>query len=151
MNVKAPLVIAACSFALGSCAWLDRLLHPAGGSGSPSAVVCAEKECRVAITVTNCVITVETPVLGIKKGNRDVDIIWQIRSKGAVFARENPIFFKGDRVEAARQFTLPKLLGEQEFRWRDANSSPGEFRYGVTVVDGGKACAPLDPIIINEM
>ncbi len=151
MNIKAPLAIAACSLVLGSCAWIEKLLHPSPSNTHPNAVVCKTKECLVRITVAACAITVDIPVLGIAKGNRDVDIVWEIRSEGAVFAREKPVFFKGDRAEAARQFSEPRLLADKKFRWRDANSSPGRFEYGITVVDNGKACAPLDPTVINDM
>lgn len=152
MNIKAPMVVAACSLVLGSCAWWDGFIHSQGAGNSAKAVVCKEKECRVAVTVTACAISVEPEVLGIAKGGRDIDIVWEIRSPGVTFARENAIFFKEkDRAAAARQFREPRLLDDRKFRWRDANTGPGEFHYGVNVIDNGKACAPLDPIVINEM
>lgn len=153
MNSKASLAIATCSLVLGSCAWWDGIFHSRGGGNAAKAVVCKEKECRVAITVSACAINVEPEVLGIAKGVRDVDIVWEItKSPGATFARENGIFFKEkDREAAAKQFRDPRRLDDKKFRWRDANSGPGEFQYGVNVIDNGKACKPLDPTIINEM
>jgi hypothetical protein len=153
MNFKAPLVVAACSLVLGSCAWWDRLTQPHGGGNAAKAVVCKEKECRVAVTVSACKITVDPEVLGIAKGVHDVDIVWEItKSPGVIFPRVNGIFFKEkDRAAAAKQFRDPRLLLEgKQFRWKDANIAAGEFQYGVTVVDNGKACT-LDPIVINDM
>lgn len=153
MNFKALLVVAACSLVLGSCAWWDRFIHPQGGGNAAKAVVCKEKECRVAVTVSACTISVDPEVLGIAKGVRDVDIVWEItQSPGVTFARENAIFFKErDREAAAKQFRDPKLLDEKKFRWRDSNSGPGKFDYGVNVVENGKACPTRDPTVINDM
>ena len=154
MNFKAPLMVAACSLVLGSCAWWDRFIHPGEGGHGTKAVICKEKECRVAVTVSACAISVEPYVLGIAKGVRDVDIVWEIvKSPGVTFPRENGIFFKEkDREAAARQFRDPRVLEDgKKFRWRNENSVHREFHYGVNVVDNGKSCPPLDPIIVDEM
>jgi hypothetical protein len=146
MNSKALLTMAACGFALGSCAWWE------GHAAEAKAVVCKEKTCRVAVTVNACKVSVDPDVLGIFKGVRDVEIVWEIKSQGAVFVRENPISFKPkDRDAAAKQFSSPALLDEKRFRWRDANSAPGQFHYEVRVIDKGTTCPPLDPTVVNEM
>ncbi|MGZ5032085.1 MAG: hypothetical protein ACXWAC_02715 [Usitatibacter sp.] len=152
MNLKAPLVVAACGLVLGSCAWWEQSSQPRASSYAPKAVVCRERECRVTVTVAKCTINVEPEVIGIAKGVHDVDIVWEIRSPGVTFAREHAVFFKEEfRAAAAKQFREPRLLDDRKFRWRDANTGPGEFHYGVNVVDNGIPCKPLDPIVINDM
>lgn len=153
MNFKAPLVVAVCGLVLGSCAWWDRATHEKGSGYAAKAVVCKEKECRVAVTVSACTIAVDPEVLGVAKGNREVDIVWEIvKSPGVVFPRDNAIFFKEKwRKAAAEQFRDPKLLHDKKFRWHNANSGPGEYHYGVNVIDNGRTCPPLDPVVIDEM
>jgi hypothetical protein len=153
MNFKAPMVVAACSLVLGSCAWWEGFIHPHGSGHTAKVVVCKEKECRVKVTVSACAISVDPESLGIAKGVHDVEIVWEIKnSPGVTFPRENAIFFKEkDRAAAARQFRAPRLRDEKTFSWLDANSGPGEFHYGVNVIDNGKACPTLDPIVINDM
>lgn len=150
MTSKAPLILAACGLVLGSCAWWEG--HAQGHGGASKAVVCKEKTCHVAVTVTACKITVEPDVLGISKTVRDVDIVWEIKSPGAVFVREDPIFFKPkDREAALKQFSRATWLDEKRYRMRDANSGPGQYYYGVKVIDKGTTCPPLDPSVVNEM
>jgi hypothetical protein len=116
-------------------------------------VVCKEKGCSVAVRVVACAITVEPEWLGVAKGNRDVEIIWEIRdSPGVTFAKDEPVFFKPqDRESAGKQFSSPKPYSGTRYRWLNANNAPGVYHYGLRVVDNGKACPPLDPIIIDEM
>jgi hypothetical protein len=152
MKIKAPLLVAILGLALGSCAWFDHDSRAAGKS-AVLGPVCKEKKCAVAVTVKACVITVDPSWLGLAKGVTDIEIEWQIRnSPGVAFARDGAIFFKEkDRAAAARQFRNGKLTESTKYSLWDANTAPGEFNYGVTVVDNGKLCPPLDPTIVNEM
>ena len=126
-----------------------------GGARPPRipADLCKQKECNVAVQVTKCTITVDPEWLGIAKGNRNVEIIWEIHgSPGVVFAEKDPVFFKPeDREAAAKAFREPKANSPTKYRWLNLNSGPGIYHYGVRVVDNGKACPPLDPVVIDEM
>jgi hypothetical protein len=147
MKAKALLPAAAATLLLTSCHWVH------GDDKAGVAKVCTKKDCYVAVTVRDCTIRVDPPTITIS-GNRDVEIFWDIvRSPGVTFAPQDAVFFKPDSIERARlQFSRPQLQKENtRFRWLDANNAKGEFNYGVRVVQDGKACPPLDPIIINDM
>ena len=117
----------------------------------PSAGVCKQKQCMVTVRVAACSITLDPDWLGVAKGNRDVEIIWEIRgSPGVVFAKGDAIFLK-DPAVVGKHFREPKAPGDTKYRWLHANSGPGIYYYGVRVVDNGKACPPYDPVIIDEM
>lgn len=153
MKIKAPLLLAVLGVLLGGCAWWEhQFSHPTGATAIRGPV-CKQKECLVTVTVSACRIKVDPDWLGIAKGNYDVDIVWEIRnSPGVTFAKEHAIYFKEkDRAAAARQFREPRLLDDRKFRWRDANTGPGEFHYGVNVIENGKSCPPLDPSVVNDM
>ena len=152
MNAHAIGSIAVAAVLLAGCC-----LAPRGEGGSAgdrvTAAICKEKECKVAVRVAACTITVDPEWLGVARGNRDVAIVWEIRnSPGVTFAKEGPIFFKErDREPAARQFSKPQPMGDTTYRWTMANNSPGVFHYGIRVVDNGRACPPLDPTIVADM
>jgi hypothetical protein len=150
MNNKMLWSIAVVGLVVAGCC-----LAPRGQGSEPpiQAAICKEKECVVAVQVAACAIRVNPDWLGVAKGNRDVEIVWEIRnSPGVTFAKEDPIFFKDRyREAAARQFREPKALSDTKYRWQNANSAPGVYHYGVRVVDNGRACPPLDPVIVDEM
>jgi hypothetical protein len=151
MDHKALLsTVLVATLATGCC------LLPRGDRGPKDHVtagLCKDRECKVAVNVAACVITVDPEWLGVAKGNRDVTITWEIQhAPGVTFAKEGGIFFKeADREAASRQFSKPGPAGEDKFRWSMANNQPGLFHYGVRVVDNGKPCPVLDPTIVAEM
>jgi hypothetical protein len=116
-----------------------------------STYKCFEKErCRVTVVVTACSatgITTEPYTLRVTRRLRDVPIVWTLRAPpGFTFAKE-AVFFKNEDL-AAKQFTASKS-GSHEFVWRDANTTPGRFPYGIKLRHEGKDCV-LDPIVIND-
>jgi hypothetical protein len=105
----------------------------------------------VAVHVSACRITVDPEWLGIARGNREVDITWEIRnSPGVVFASEAPIFFKNMEV-AAKAFRDARAEGGTRYRLRHNSVGPAIYHYGIRVVDNGRTCPELDPSIIDEM
>jgi hypothetical protein len=147
MNKKALGAVAIAGFLVNGCH-----AQPTRPQ-SATTDICKQKSCLVTVRVAKCDITVEPEWLGVAKGNRNAEIVWEIRdSPGVTFTKDEPIFFKKEDVEAAaRQFSEPKVLGPTKYRWLNTNSAPGTYHYGVRVIDNGKTCPPLDPIIIDEM
>lgn len=150
MKFKASLLVSVFSLLLGSCAWWD-----AHGDGKPVAKgpICKEKKCRVVVTVAACKIVVNPDWLGLAKGVTDIEIVWEIeKSAGVTFAGTGAVFFKEkDREATARQFRGAQLVDDKKYRMTALNTARGEYHYGVTVVENGKQCPPLDPIIVSDM
>lgn len=144
-NVPAVLIAA---LVLSSCAWLHDGKETKAGS-----LKCGKgDECRALVTVKDCAITLSVDRIVIPRDNKDVTIAWEIKdSPGVVFA-ENGVFFKPQSLAAARkQFKPVRSRTPGRFEWIDLNTAPGTFHYGVSVIERGKACAPLDPIIVNDI
>jgi hypothetical protein len=117
----------------------------------PTAEVCRQHQCLVAVQVSACRVTVDPDWLGIARGNHDVEIVWEIRnSPGVTFSRDEPVFFKSKEL-ASKAFTNPKGEGGTRYSWHHVSTGPAVYHYGVRVVDNGRACPPLDPSIIDEM
>ena len=140
--------------------WLPGLLISIGllGCGTdprvhPSMVGCNPGgNCKVAVTVNNCVITVDPDPLPVPDRQRVKSIDWDIASSdGYVYVfRSNGIVFK----ESNDEFDEPELSNNgKKFTWRDKHSVAGDYRYSVNVARTGKDpkdCLTLDPVISNQ-
>lgn len=108
------------------------------------ALFCPEHECKVLVRVEeNCRVRAE-PYYLVMAGKGETTIVWQI--KEGEFA-PNPIRWK--QAWAERVFT-PEKSSPTEVRFKN-NRTIGVFNYGIAVMQGGKACAELDPTGINDM
>jgi hypothetical protein len=149
------IALAVCAaFLLSSCAWWNEHVV-AQGTSAPRGEKRCEKgiACEATVTVKDCNITVSVDTIVVVRDNKDVVITWRLKdSPGVKFAKDG-IFFKAESLRAAeRQFRrVESKSPEDTFQWRDANTEPGKFKYGVKVIENGKECPPLDPIIINDI
>jgi hypothetical protein len=151
MNPRAlyPVIAATC-FAAG-CTLPSTLAK----SGAESYWLCDGKnKCEVSITVTSCTpdgISLDYPVIGVRKGTRKVDIIWTIADSRYEFAKKDGVKFKGS--EWPKEFDLPEG-NKNRYKWRDLNaldSGQRSYDYSVTIVNAdGSACATKDPTVIND-
>jgi hypothetical protein len=155
------IVLALCTaFLLSSCAWWNQVTggNDSTSSNGPGRGIAGEKHCKKGddcgadVFVKDCVITVSVDKLIVARDNKDVFITWTLKdSPGVKFAKDG-IFFKPESARAAvKQFTRVESRSDDVFVWKDANTEPGTFKYGVKVIENGKACPPLDPIIINDI
>lgn len=107
--------------------------------------------CKVAVTVNNCVITVDPPVLSVPGTGTPKKIRWDLASSDGeeYYFRGNGIVFK----ETNTEFDEPELSKDgKRFTWRDKHSIAGDYRYAVNVTRTGvdpKDCT-LDPVISNQ-
>ena len=134
------LFAAVFSLAMAGCAMLG--LPPPGKMAPCNSHVCLAK-----VTVVDCRISVDPPTIDIAKGNRDVEIHWDIVSSGYTFPGDG-IGIKDD--VSPPQFSAPMRLTPTKFKWNDRNTVARMFHYGVKVMKDGTACPPLDPIINNQ-
>ena len=151
MTTRTLLCAAALGFALSGCAWIHGTF---GGESAGAAAArydgprCDQSPCRVRVHVADCRIRVMPERLGVRKGLRRATIEWRIEDPGYTFARDGIVF--GDK-EAARVFHGERMAARDTFTVVDENTGPGEYKYTVRVERDGKACAPLDPVVINDM
>ena len=110
-------------------------------------------KCEVAVTVNNCVITVDADTLAVEPDNRAITITWNITGNDYVFAPDG-IKFTTDGWE--KEFKDPKSNNDK-FSWHDINPKSAtqgrSYKYWVKVVakKSGVACPTLDPIIVNDL
>lgn len=111
-----------------------------GGKSAP----CNTHICKVEVTVDDaCRIAVDPTDLPVAAGNKEAVIQWDIQ--GGEFAA-NGIAFKQD---PGNEFHSPSH-SPKRITFVDRHSRVGViYPYSVSVVRGGKACAPLDPTIMN--
>jgi hypothetical protein len=127
-------VAAAAGVALSAC----QTLSSAAGS-------CNAHECHVKVTVSDCNISLDPDPIGIAA--KDVEIHWDIVGGNATFA-QNGIAIKDD---AQGEFDRGHLAEQdRKFIVHDKNTFPKTYKYIVSVKQGGAACRPLDPSIINN-
>lgn len=104
--------------------------------------------CKVTVTVTNCMISVDQDPIDVYGPNRNIQ--WEIdSSSNYMFDQKYGILIKDD---PGGEFTNPVPHGKK-FAWNDNNSKPDAkpFEYGINVRDGsGQLCHPVDPGIINH-
>jgi len=151
MTTRTLLCAAALGITLSGCAWI----HGTFAGEAPSAARagydgprCDESPCRVRVQVADCRIRVSPERLGVRKGLRRATIEWRIEDRGYTFARDGITF--GDK-EAAAIFHAGRMQARETFTVVDENTGPGEYKYTVRVERDGKACEPLDPVVINDM
>ena len=110
-------------------------------------------KCEIVVTVEQgCVIKPHPYTYGMPRGMHNVDITWTIdpKSVGNAAFTSNGIAFK----TANSEFEPPRQAGAA-FKAKDKNPNvPGNpmrgFPYTITVTQGGVACPPLDPTVIND-
>ncbi|HUI99597.1 MAG TPA: hypothetical protein VLY46_05135 [Usitatibacter sp.] len=110
---------------------------------------CDKAKCAVDVAVdSNCGVTV-TPYALVMGGEKrhEVEITWKITTGNAQFAPEEPILFK--EVQGKQVFRQ-RSAGPGEVVFHNAGTS-GIYHYAVTVVQGSRTCATLDPTGVNDM
>ena len=116
-----------------------------GGGGAP-AMNCTVGVCKVAITVSNCVIVATPDTLPIGKGNHSPVIQWDITTPGHSFAPNlQGITINGN----SPQFFNPRNPTPTRFMWNNKNSDAKTYKYTIQVKNGATACPPKDPFIVN--
>jgi hypothetical protein len=135
--MTAKTVVTAVAFALVA----------AGCVSAPSKLAaCNEHVCHVVVTVTDCQISLAPPDIDVYGANHEIH--WDIATAGYTFPVDG-VWIKDD--DPTHEFTDPKRVEhDTKFIWHDKNSFEHTYKYGVKVMKGGMACAPLDPGIINH-
>lgn len=103
---------------------------------------CVGDKCKVDVTVVDCAITVNPPLLTVT--SKDVDIKWKLKTNGYEFT-ENGIEFKVGNS----QFSGKAKQGDDTFKWKDANSDTGVYDYTVELKKKDGTICRLDPSIVN--
>jgi hypothetical protein len=148
MTTRTSLCSAALGIVLSGCAWLHGGPYPGAAPAAYDTPRCDQSPCRVSVHVSDCRISVSPERLGVRKGLRRATIEWRIEDRGYTFARDGIVF--ADK-EAARTFHAARMTAHDTFTVVDENTGPGEYKYTVRVERDGKACEPLDPVVINDM
>jgi hypothetical protein len=155
MNFKNALCVAAAGLALSGCAWLRGWHHEEVPAASESKSIfydgkpCERSPCKVEVTVEACHIDLDPNRLGVRHGLRDAEIVWEIRSPGYTFAKNGISFREKEMTRSV--FRDARVVEGNKFTLVDANAGPGTYKYTVRIMRGEKACAPLDPEIVNDM
>ncbi|MDQ2916778.1 MAG: hypothetical protein M3R40_06410 [Pseudomonadota bacterium] len=136
--MTAKTVVTAVAFALvvAGCA-----LAP-----STNMAACKVHVCHVVVTVTECQISLVPPDIDVYGHGHEIH--WDIATAGYTFPKDG-IWIKDD--DPKHEFDDPRrVANDTKFIWNDKNSFAQTYRYGVKVMKGATACAPLDPGIINH-
>jgi hypothetical protein len=111
---------------------------------------CEDASCNIGVTATACdksAITADPPALAVTE--KGMVLVWTLRnSPGYTFDRKDGIYFKDDNDG---QFKCKRSAhSDVQFQCTNRNreTAPTPFKYGITLVYGGKTCQS-DPIIIN--
>jgi hypothetical protein len=106
-------------------------------------------KCNVTITATGCSqdkIVAFPDRLGVDVSQKQVKIVWTItNSPGYTFKRGT------DGIEftaAGGEFDEPEWLDAKNYRFKDKNFTPGDFKYKIRLFKGGAECTK-DPTIVN--
>ncbi len=113
-------------------------------AGGGKAAPCNSHVCKVQVAVDGaCRITVDPEDLPVAADNKNAVIQWDIR--GGRFVA-NGIAFKQD---TGNEFHSPSH-SPNRITIVDRHEKTGVvYHYGVTVLQGGRACPTLDPTIMN--
>ena len=121
-------------------------MQPAGSGGGGLADPCNAGECKVAVDVTNCVITPKPDPLPVHGEN---NIFWELKWSWMYrFQDDNAVKLKTE----SPVFDGAKKLNDSTFKMHDKGDK-GTYPYAIKVqhwvmfqwVD----CSPLDPTIVN--
>jgi len=106
---------------------------------------CGHGKCKIDIKVTEgatpCATATPDP-LAVFKGNKGDDIKWSISTKGWKFAAN------GIEFASNTQFSGPSGGNTNNFKWKDANTDTGTYKYKIHLVNGTKKC-DVDPSVVN--
>ena len=148
MKNRALFCMFAIALAVTAC---DGMRIFGGGGPTPTKVCDNNGTCQLDVTVDNCNaggtgIHVDHEVAGMKKGNADIKIHWQLKTHGYEFPPQAMKF-------TSAQFSPSS--GNTNNQFVNDRNSPGSgtspHKYSITVVKtGGAACATKDPIIVND-
>jgi hypothetical protein len=105
-------------------------------------------KCNVTITATGCSpdkIVAFPDRLGVDLTKKHVKITWTItNSPGYTFKRGT------DGIEfASNDFDEPEWLDSKNYKFKDKNLTPGDFKYKIRIFDGTGAACVKDPTIVN--
>jgi hypothetical protein len=129
----------------------------AGASADPRAALkqkypnlkeCHTPDCSVTVTATACdaaSIKADPETLVVTgKGTR---IVWSVTSSGYTFDKKNGITFK-DAAQGQFKCNASDHATQYECVDKNDDSTMTEYKYGITLVNGGKTCT-TDPTIVN--
>jgi hypothetical protein len=143
---EAPMAPAASS-GQDAKAGATQVAQAAAATTPPGLVGCRPGQCKVSISVANCVITPTPMDLPVARNNQGDDIKWSIAGNDYVFT-DNGITFK---TGPGTQFSANAGGNSNNYKWRDANTDNNVYAYSIEVKNRttGAVCPKLDPTVMN--
>jgi hypothetical protein len=144
MRSKPLLCAIGASLALAGCASFQ---FPGTGA-SP----CNQGVCKVTITVKSCDqtgISATPDTVHVPKGAWHIQ--WDIATPEYGFTANGIAIPRNVAIPgtARKVFEDPRRLTATKFQFKDNNEFPGQYKYNIELVQGGKTCR-YDPTISND-
>jgi hypothetical protein len=135
-----------CCIAVSALAGCSTLGVPMGGrDGDSPSNPCKKSKCDVDVVVVSCTdIRADPPKIYIEARNK-AKIHWYLKTPGYTFAAKG---IEWKDAKGHGEFETPEP-GATEFRWKDKNTTPGEYDYNIHLIGPGGGNCDYHPTVVN--